>query len=69
MGELFKAVIYVGTFEGWMVGRDVVGVDRKGAFVFQIDEEHAKRVDVNVLGSAGDVSIIKGGATDDPVNQ
>jgi RND family efflux transporter MFP subunit len=60
MGEGFKAVIFVGTFEGWVIARDAVGVDRKGAFVFQIDEEHAKRVDVIVLGSAGDVSVIKG---------
>jgi RND family efflux transporter MFP subunit len=60
MGEGFKAVIFVGTFEGWIIARDAVGVDRKGAFVFQIDDEHAKRIDVSVLGSAGDVSIIKG---------
>jgi RND family efflux transporter MFP subunit len=60
MGERFKAVIFIGTFEGWVISRDAVGMDKKGAFVFQIDEEHAKRVDVNVLGSAGDVSIIKG---------
>lgn len=60
IGESFKAVIFVGKFEGWVISRDSVGVDKKGAFVFQIDDEHAKRVDVNVVGSAGDLSIIEG---------
>ena len=60
MGEGFRAVIFVGTYEGWVIARDAVGIDRKGAFVFQIDDEHAKRVDVSVLHSAGDVSVIKG---------
>jgi RND family efflux transporter MFP subunit len=60
IGESFKAVIFTGTFEGWVIARDAVGMDKKGAFVFQIDDEHAKRVDVSVLGSAGDVSIITG---------
>ncbi len=59
-GENFKAEILAGNFEGWVVPRDSVAVDKKGAFVFQIDEEHAKRVDVNVLGSAGDTSVIEG---------
>ncbi|HEY3639548.1 MAG TPA: efflux RND transporter periplasmic adaptor subunit [Xanthobacteraceae bacterium] len=59
-GEGFKAEILTGKFEGWVISRDSVQVDKKGAFVFQIDEEHAKRVDVNVLGSAGDTSVIEG---------
>jgi RND family efflux transporter MFP subunit len=59
-GENFKAKIFAGKFEGWVVPRDSVAVDKKGAFVFQIDDEHAKRVDVNVLGSAGDTSVIEG---------
>src|SRR5260370_24160980 len=37
-----------------------VGVDKKGAFVFQVDDEHAKRVDVSLLGSDGDISVIAG---------
>jgi hypothetical protein len=53
-------VIFTGTFEGWVVGRDSVGIDKRGAYVFQIDEEHAKRIEVKVLGSAGDVSVIAG---------
>jgi membrane fusion protein (multidrug efflux system) len=59
-GESFKAAILAGTFEGWVVPRDAVAIDKKGAFVFQIDDEHAKKVNVNVLGSAGDSSVIEG---------
>jgi RND family efflux transporter MFP subunit len=59
-GENFKAGIVVGKFQGWVVPRDTVGVDKKGAFVFQIDEGHAKRVNVNVIGSVGKTSIIDG---------
>jgi RND family efflux transporter MFP subunit len=59
-GENFKAEMLAGKFEGWVIPRDSVQVDKKGTFVFQVDDEHAKRVDVNVLGSAGDTSIIEG---------
>jgi membrane fusion protein (multidrug efflux system) len=60
LGENFRAEILTGTLEGWVISRDSVGIDKKGAFVFQIDDEHAKRVDVKVLGSAGDISVIEG---------
>jgi membrane fusion protein (multidrug efflux system) len=59
-GESLKAEIAAGKFEGWVVPRDSVAMDKKGAFVFQIDDEHAKKVNVNVLGSAGDTSVIEG---------
>jgi membrane fusion protein (multidrug efflux system) len=59
-GESLKAEIMAGKFEGWVVPRDSVAMDKKGAFVFQIDDEHAKKVNVNVLGSAGDTSVIEG---------
>jgi hypothetical protein len=59
-GENFKAGIVVGKFQGWIVPRDTVKIDKKGAFVFQIDEGHAKRVNVNVIGSVGKNSIIDG---------
>jgi membrane fusion protein (multidrug efflux system) len=59
-GEGFKAGIVVGKLEGWVVPRDSVGIDKSGAFVFQVAEGHAKRADVNVLGSAGDTSVIDG---------
>jgi RND family efflux transporter MFP subunit len=59
-GESFKVAIVVGKFEGWVVPRDSVGFDKKGGFVFQVDDEHAKKVTINVLGSAGDISVIDG---------
>jgi RND family efflux transporter MFP subunit len=59
-GENFRAVIFAGTFEGWVIARDSVGNDRKGSFVFQVDDQHAKRVDVNVIGSAGETSVVTG---------
>jgi RND family efflux transporter MFP subunit len=59
-GESFKVEILVGKFEGWVVPRDSIGLDKKGAFVFQVDDEHAKKISVNVLGSAGDTSVVDG---------
>ena len=40
--------------------RDSIGSNSKGTFVYQIDEGHAKRVYVNVVGSVGKNSIIEG---------
>jgi RND family efflux transporter MFP subunit len=59
-GEAFKAGIVVGKFQGWIVPRDSVGSNSKGTFIYQIDDMHAKRVYVNVLGSVGKNSIIEG---------
>jgi RND family efflux transporter MFP subunit len=59
-GENFKAGIEVGKFQGWVVPRDSIGSNSKGTFVYQIDEGHAKRVYVNVVGSVGKNSVIDG---------
>jgi membrane fusion protein (multidrug efflux system) len=59
-GEARKAEIRTKTLEGWLISRDAVGFDKKGTFVFQVDDEHAKRVNVNVLGSADDLSVLEG---------
>jgi membrane fusion protein (multidrug efflux system) len=59
-GENFKAGIEVGKFQGWVVPRDSVGSNAKGTFVYQIDDMHAKRIYVNVLGSVGKNSVIEG---------
>jgi hypothetical protein len=37
-----------------------VSIDKKSAYLFQIDEAHAKRVNVNILGSVGEISVIDG---------
>jgi RND family efflux transporter MFP subunit len=59
-GEGFKTAIVVGRLQGWAVPRDAVGTDSDGAFVFQIADGHAKRVDVTVVGSTQDTSVIDG---------
>jgi RND family efflux transporter MFP subunit len=59
-GENFRAGIEVGKFQGWVVPRDAILYNPKGAYVFQVDENHAKRVYVNVLGSVGKQSVIEG---------
>jgi RND family efflux transporter MFP subunit len=59
-GENFKAGIEVGKFQGWVVPRDSVGTNSKGTFVYQVDEGHAKRVYVKVVGSVGKNSVIEG---------
>ena len=59
-GETFKAGIVVGKFQGWIVPRDAVGIGSKGPFIFQVDDNHAKKIYVNVLGSVGKNSIIEG---------
>ena len=60
-GETFRAAIEVGKFQGWIVPRDAVGIHpQKGPFIFQVDDNHAKRVYVKVLGSVGKQSVIEG---------
>jgi RND family efflux transporter MFP subunit len=59
-GENFKAGIEVGKFQGWVVPRDSIGSNAKGTFVYQVDEGHAKRVYVNVIGSVGKNSVVEG---------
>jgi RND family efflux transporter MFP subunit len=60
VGENFKAGIEVGKYQGWLVPRDTVLYNPKGAYIFQVDDNHAKRVYVKVLGSVGKQSIIEG---------
>jgi RND family efflux transporter MFP subunit len=61
-GESFRAGIEVGKFQGWVVPRDAVGNKQngKGDFIFQVDDNHAKRVYVKVLGTVGKTSVIEG---------
>jgi RND family efflux transporter MFP subunit len=59
-GENFRAGIEVGKFQGWVVPRDSIGTNTRGTFIFQVDEGHAKRVYVNVVGSVGKNSVVEG---------
>jgi RND family efflux transporter MFP subunit len=59
-GENFKAGIEVGKFQGWVVPRDSIGTNTRGTFVYQVDEGHAKRIYVNIIGSVGKNSVVEG---------
>lgn len=59
-GEDVNAQIIVGEYKGWLIPRDAVGYGAKGPFVFQVDEDHAKRIYVNVVGSAEDTMVVGG---------
>jgi len=59
-GESFRAGIEVGKFQGWVVPRGAVGRDDKGSFIFQVENNKAKRVNIKPLGTAGDVTVFEG---------
>lgn len=59
-GEAFRATITVGQLEGWLVPRDAVLSDDKGAYVFQVAGGKAVRVDVRITGTAGDMTVLAG---------
>jgi RND family efflux transporter MFP subunit len=59
-GEVVEAKIFVGEFRGWVIPCDAIGYKDKGPFVFQVDDEHAKRIYVEIVGSDGDRSVITG---------
>ena len=59
-GQNFRAVITVGKFDGWVVPRDAVLSDDKGAYIFQVNGEKAVRVNVSIVGSAGGKTVVAG---------
>lgn len=59
-GEPVRAIMQVGQMTGWLAPRDAVLTDTKGPYVFQVDADKAVRVDVHVVGTAGDTTIISG---------
>ncbi len=59
-GAAFKAQITVGQFDGFIVPRDVVLSDAKGAYLFQTDGGKVHRVAVTIVGSTGDQSAVTG---------
>jgi membrane fusion protein (multidrug efflux system) len=59
-GAAFKAQITVGHFDGFVVPRDEVLSDAKGAYVFQIGDGKAHRVAVTIAGSTGDQTAVTG---------
>jgi membrane fusion protein, multidrug efflux system len=59
-GEAFKTEITVGQLIGWIVPHDAVLVDGKGAYLFQVADGKAKRVDVTLAGTRGDNDAVNG---------
>jgi RND family efflux transporter MFP subunit len=56
----FKAEIAVGQFQGWPLPRDAVLADGKGAYVFQVAGDKAQRVDVRIVGTFGEITVVSG---------
>ncbi len=59
-GGSVRVAVQVGEFHGWLVPRNAVGTDAKGAYVFQVADGKAVRVDVQVAGTAGDMTAATG---------
>jgi hypothetical protein len=59
-GAAYRAMIETGSLEGWIVPRDAVLSDEKGAYVFQVAGNKAVRVPVRRLGGSEDKSVVDG---------
>ena len=59
-GEPVRVVVQVGEMRGWLVPRDAVLTDAKGAYVFQVAGGKAVRVDVRAVGMKGDTTVVAG---------
>ncbi|MDE1900588.1 MAG: efflux RND transporter periplasmic adaptor subunit [Alphaproteobacteria bacterium] len=59
-GEQFRAVVERGVFSGIIVPRNAVLSDDKGAYIFQIANGKAVRVDVHIVGETGDEYALDG---------
>jgi membrane fusion protein (multidrug efflux system) len=60
LGAAFRAVITVGQFDGWLVPRNAVLSDGQGAYLFQVSGGNAARVNVKIVGSVGDTTVVDG---------
>ncbi len=59
-GSPVRVIVQVGELTGWLVPRNAVITDAKGAYVFQVKGAAAARVDVRVVGTAGDTTVVDG---------
>lgn len=59
-GEPVRATVQVGQITGWLASRNAVLTDDKGPYVFQVAAGKATRVDVHIVGMAGDTTVIAG---------
>ncbi len=59
-GEPVRVAVQVGEMRGWLVPRDSVLTDAKGAYLFQVNGGKAVRVNVQVVGTAGGTTVVTG---------
>ena len=59
-GTAYRADITVGQFKGWIVPHDAMLSDAKGEYLFQVNGSTASRVDVKLVGTAGNDDIVQG---------
>lgn len=59
-GQAFQAVITVGALDGWLVPRDSVQVDGANAYLLQIADDRAVKVNVRTLDTDGDITAVEG---------
>jgi hypothetical protein len=59
-GDAFRARIQVGQLNGWLAPRDAVLDDDDGAYVFQVANGKAVRVNVKRVGSDEKTTVIDG---------
>ena len=59
-GAAYRATIRTGWFQGWIVPRDAVLTDARGAFVYQVGPHGAARVPVRVVGEQGARTAVRG---------
>ncbi len=59
-GGPVRVVVQVGEYRGWLMPRNAVATDSKGAYVFQVGNGKAARVDVQVAGTVGDTTVATG---------
>ncbi len=60
LGTAYRCRIAIGSFDGWLVPRDAVLTDDKGAYIFQVEQGKAKRIDVKQLGADDDTAALDG---------
>jgi membrane fusion protein (multidrug efflux system) len=59
-GESFRANITVGQLQGFLVPHDAVLTDTKGAYVFQLADNKAVRIDVVLVGDNNETDVVTG---------
>jgi hypothetical protein len=60
LGDAFRVTVTVGQVAGWIAPHASVLNDGRRDYVFQVSGGKARRIDVNLIRSAGDVDVIQG---------